>query len=308
MHGELPLVIAVMGPTASGKSALALHLAQEFGAEIISADSAQVYRQVSVGTAKPSEAERQAVPHHLIDIRDLGEGFCLADFQRLAAQAVREIWQRGRIPLVVGGTGLYVRGLLEGYALEAPPPDEELRASLNERDLPSLLEELERRDPAAYQSIDRCNKRRVSRALEIILQTGKSWTECSRRQPPPWRIVKFGLLCEREVLRERIRLRLRKMLDEGWVEEVDSLLAGGWEEALRSANILGYAQVMDFVQGRISDEQMREEIFIQTSRFAKRQRTWLRAEPGLLTYPAAEEGLQDIHRTVSDLTKQYRVI
>ncbi|MDO5297707.1 MAG: tRNA (adenosine(37)-N6)-dimethylallyltransferase MiaA [bacterium] len=294
----LPLVIALMGPTASGKSALAMSLAKEYGAEIISADSAQVYRQVSVGTAKPSAAELREVPHHLIDIRDLGQGFCLADFQKLATQAVQEIWQRGRIPLVAGGTGLYVRGLLEGYALEAPPPDEELRASLNERDLPSLLAELAERDPAAFQAIDRCNKRRVSRALEIILQTGKSWTECSRRQPPPWRILKFGLVCEREILRERIRLRLQRMLADGWVEEVTSLLSSGWEESLRSANILGYAQVIDFVQERISAEQMREEIFVQTSRFAKRQRTWLRAEPGLMMYPASEEGWEDIRQRV----------
>lgn len=280
-----PVVVALMGPTATGKSALAMSLARRWSAEIISADSAMVYRQTSIGTAKPNEADRAEVPHHLIDIRDLGEGFCLADFQRLAGALVEEIWQRGHIPLVVGGTGLYVRGLLEGYSLEAPKPDMALRQQLNDRDLPSLLDELAERDPATYAVIDRCNRRRVSRALEVVLQSGRSFLECSKRQPPPWRVLKLGVSPERDLVRERIARRLQRMLEAGWEEEVRTLLAQGWEERLQEANILGYSWVISAVKGECGREAMTEGVFQDTCRFAKRQRTWLRAEPGLVMLP-----------------------
>ncbi len=282
-------VVALMGPTASGKSSLAMELAESLDGELVSADSAQVYRQVSIGTAKPSRAELQAVPHHLIDIKDLGEGFSLAEFQSLASEAIASISARGKLPVIVGGTGLYVRGLLEGYTLTAPPPDEALRRELSARPLEDLLAELQQRDAATFETIDRCNKRRVVRALEVIRQTGRSFKESSRRCPPPWRVVKLGLHWSREELNERIGRRLAHMLQAGWIEEVAALIEGGWEERLQKAEILGYGQICDYLHQRLERQQMEEDIRLATCRFAKRQRTWLRAEPNLIQLEGKEQ-------------------
>ena len=294
-------VVAIMGATASGKSALALSLAREFNGEIISADSAQVYRRVDIGTAKPTPAERSEIPHHLIDICDLGESFSLADFQRLAGALIDDISSRGRLPIVVGGTGLYVRGLLEGYTLIAPAPDLALREALNARDLEDLLAELQERDSDTYESIDRCNKRRVARALEVIIQTGLSFRACSKRCPPPWQTLKIGWNRPREELRQRIDGRLQAMLERGWVQEVEGILADNLECELLRANILGYERVMAYAKGQISASAMRDDIFTQTCRFAKRQSTWLRAEKGLCSVDAGEAGMEAVRQMTQTL-------
>lgn len=303
---EQPCAVAIMGPTASGKSKLASLLAREFDAEIISADSAQVYRQVNIGTAKPAEEELSSIPHHLINIRDLGEGFSLAEFQELAKLAVNDIWKRGHLPLIVGGTCLYIRGLFEGYTLSAPAPDMELRESVNSRDLSSLLEELKRLDPATYEDIDRCNKRRVARALEVVIQTGKSFKECSRREPPPWKMLKLGINIPRERLRENIVKRMRGMIEAGWIDEVRHLLEAGWKSSLIKANILGYDQVINFVEEKSTLSEMEEAISIETCRFAKRQCTWMRSEPNLQTIESNCEGIEVYRRVITEFLNARR--
>lgn len=281
-------VIAIMGPTASGKSQLALQLAQELAGEIISGDSAQVYIGPDIGTAKPSLEERSLVSHHLVDIRPLNEPFSLADFQRIAASLIEEICQRGKIPFVVGGSGLYLRGLLEGYTLVEERPDPVLRESLNSQELVELLQELEERDPVAYAQVDRCNKRRVVRALEIIIQTGRPLAEATKRENPPFEVLKIAPQWEREELYQRIDLRLEKMFEAGWLEEVQSLYDQGWEDELRYLRILGYNELLDVVKGKLPLSEAKEAIRLATHRFAKRQLTWLKKEPNLKYIPAGE--------------------
>lgn len=274
-------VVAIMGPTASGKSSLALRLAQEFSGEIISADSAQVYIGPDIGTAKPSREERAAAVHHLVDIKTLDESFSLAEFKERAEELIGDICARGHLPIAAGGTGLYLRGLLEGYTLPDVPPDAELRGKLNACTLEELLERLRRLDPQTYEQIDRCNKRRVSRALEVVIQTGRSFAELSRREPPDFQVLKIGLAWDRQQLYARIDRRLEAMLAAGWAEETHRLREEGFADRLRFLRILGYAEMLDADEGLISKEEAAELIRLATHRFAKRQQTWLKAEPGL---------------------------
>ncbi|MBQ7528426.1 tRNA (adenosine(37)-N6)-dimethylallyltransferase MiaA [bacterium] len=289
-------VIAIMGPTASGKSQLALQLAQEFKGEIISGDSAQVYIGPDIGTAKPTFQEQNLVAHHLIDIRQLNDPFSLADFQKIASSLIEEISYRQRVPFVVGGTGLYLRGLLEGYTLVETKPDPKLRESLSNRELPDLLQELQERDPVAYDQVDRCNKRRVVRALEIIIQTGRPLSEASKREKPPFEVLKIAPYWERDVLYQRIDLRLEEMFRSGWLEEVSSLYEQGWEDNLRYLRILGYSELLNVVKGELSLNEAKEQIRLSTHRFAKRQLTWLKREPNLNYIPAGD-GLYDQARS-----------
>ncbi|MGM9998705.1 MAG: tRNA (adenosine(37)-N6)-dimethylallyltransferase MiaA [Candidatus Bruticola sp.] len=282
-----PKILAIMGPTASGKSALCLKIAKKFNGEIISADSAQLYRGVNIGTAKPLPAEMDEVPHHLINIRDLHEvQFSLAEFKRMATEVAEDIWSRGRLPIVSGGTGLYLRGFLDGYTLIELPPNQELRGKLNECSLEELLAKLARLDPRTYSVIDKYNKRRVSRALEVVLQTGRSFSEVSQKEPPPYHTLKLGINIERAVLYERIDKRLVKMIENGWLDETFKLKAEGYADDLRRLRILGYSEMLEAADGEISLQEAAEKIRFATHRYAKRQQTWLRAEPDLqkITY------------------------
>lgn len=274
-------VVAIMGPTASGKSSLALALAERLGGEILSADSAQVYRGLDVGTAKPTPQERARIPHHLLDLRDPDQGFSLADFLRLAGPALEEIQTRGRLPLLVGGTGLYLRGLLEGYTLVEVPPNPELRARLEALQTEVLLTDLQARDPETAERVDPRNRRRLIRALEVCIQTGRAFSEISRRVPPEHPRLKLGLRVPRAVLTERIDRRLEAMVESGWVEEVRFLVEKGWGPCLRHLRILGYREILDVVEGQRPLQEALEEIRLATRRYARRQETWLRAEPGL---------------------------
>lgn len=291
-------LVAIMGPTASGKSALGLALAQKYNGEIISADSAQVYREADIGTAKPSAAEMATVVHHLVDIRSLNEDFSLANFQRLAEEKARDIWQRGLLPLVVGGTGLYVRGFIEGYTLVGVPSDLELRERLSQRSLASLLEELEAKDPVTAGRIDRCNKRRVVRALEVTLQTGRPFSECSRRNPPDMRSLKLGIRIPREIMMQRIDERLERMVEAGWLEEVRKLSAKGYGDSLRRLRILGYPQLLDVVENGCPLAQALEEVRLCTRRLAKRQCTWIRAEPNVQWIDYGDEMLAQAENAI----------
>ncbi len=277
-----PKVLAVMGPTASGKSKLSLELARAFNGEIISADSAQLYIGADIGTAKPTVEELAQVTHHLVNIRSLSSPqFSLAEFKQLAGDAIKDIWSRGRLPIVAGGTGLYLRGLLDGYTLIELPPDPELRESLNQCSLEDLLARLAQLDPQTYAKIDKCNKRRVSRALEVVLQTGRSFSEISRREAPDFDILKLGINIERSTLYERIDRRWQVMLNSGWVQEVERLKQQGYEADLRRLRILGYTELLDALNGSISLEEAAEKIRFATHRYAKRQQTWLKAEANL---------------------------
>jgi tRNA dimethylallyltransferase len=273
-----PLFIA--GPTAVGKSAVALALAEKIGGEIISVDSMQVYRGLDIGTAKPTAAERARVPHHLIDICDLHEAFDAAQFVRLAHLAVAEIQARGHTPIFCGGTGLYFKAFLQGLG-EAPPADEILRAELEAQPLEQLLAELRERDPATFQKIDRRNPRRVIRAVEVIRLTGKKFSAQRATWESVSRITHHAsrLLCLTRVpddLHARIHRRVDEMFARGLVEETRHLLNHGLAENKTAMQAIGYRQVVEHLRGERHLAATIELVKIRTRQFAKRQLTWFR--------------------------------
>jgi tRNA dimethylallyltransferase len=285
-----PLVLA--GPTASGKSACAMALAERLGGEIVSVDSMQVYRGMDIGTAKPSLQDRARVPHHLIDIISLDQGFDAAQFVQVATQAVAEIQSRGRRPILCGGTGLYFKALLEGLG-EAPAADPALRAELEATPISSLLEELARLDPITWERLDRANPRRVIRALEVIRLTGKPFSEqrASWREPesmghvPPQSrlgpVLAFGLARPPGDLRKRIDARVEEMFRLGLVEETRHLLAHGLADNRTAMQALGYRQVVEFLRGVRPLTETVELVKIRTRQFAKRQMTWFKRKARL---------------------------
>jgi tRNA dimethylallyltransferase len=272
-----PPPIFLAGPTAVGKSEIALLLAEKIGGEIISVDSMQVYRGLEIGTAKPSSEERARVRHHLIDVVDVTEPFDAAQFVRLANAAVAEIQARGRVPIFCGGTGLYFKAFLEGLG-EAPPADEALRAQLEGSPLPELLAELAEKDPVTYDRIDRNNPRRVIRAVEVIRLTGKKFSE----QRAEWKstvhspqsTVIFGFAREVVDLRARIDGRVGAMFARGLVEETRRLMEQGLAQNKTAMQALGYRQVIEHLRGERSLAETIELVKIKTRQFAKRQMTW----------------------------------
>lgn len=270
--------IFLAGPTAVGKSALALALAERIGGEIISVDSMQVYRGLDVGTAKPTLTEQKKIPHHLIDVCALTEAFDAAQFVRRAAQAVGEIQARGRVAIFCGGTGLYFKAYLDGLG-EAPPADEHLRAELEAVPLADLLAELQACDPVAYGRIDRLNPRRVVRAVEVIRLTGKkfssqkaSWSDPASQPLPHF----FCFTRPAADLHARINQRVEEMFARGLVAETRELLAHGLAENKFALQAIGYRQVTEHLRGEHTLAETVELVKIKTRQFAKRQLTWFR--------------------------------
>ena len=270
-----PLLLA--GPTAVGKSEIALLLAEQLNGEIISVDSMQVYRGMDLGTAKASPEQRRTIPHHLIDVIDLAESFDAARFVQLAHQAVAEIQGRGRVPILCGGTGLYFKAFLDGLG-SAPPPDPALRATLEATPLPSLLRELAERDPVTCDRIDPHNLRRIIRALEVIRLTGQPFSA----QRALWRSTPsprfFGLARSPEDLRHRIDARVDDMFRRGLVSETEQLLKLGLAENRTASQALGYRQVIDHLRGSCSLPETIDLVKTRTRQFAKRQMTWFRTK------------------------------
>ena len=292
--------IFIAGPTAVGKSAVALALAEKIGGEIISVDSMQVYRGLDIGTAKPSSAERARVPHHLIDIRDLREAFDAAQFVRLAENAVAEIQAREKIPIFCGGTGFYFKAFLEGLGA-APPADQEIRAELEAVPLATLLEELRNRDPATFEKIDRQNPRRVIRAVEVIRLTGKkfseqraAWDSASRIAHHASRI--FCLTHADADLHRRINARVDDMFARGLVEETRALLKHGLAENKFALQAIGYRQVVEHLRGERGLAETIERVKIRTRQFAKRQLTWFRRHGNCkwIEWPSVEVTVQNL--------------
>ena len=274
--------VLLLGPTASGKSALAMQLAAEIPLEIVSVDSAQVYRGMDIGTAKPSTAERAAVPHHLIDIRDPAEPYSAADFVRDATVAIREIRERGKLPLLVGGTMLYAKALRE-WLSELPSADPQVRARIEaearELGWPALHARLEQVDPAAAKRLKRNDSQRIQRALEVYETAGAPMSELvGIGTAPALKLSTVALLpADRTLLRDRIAQRFDAMLDAGLLEEVRTLHArGDLHPNLPSMRSVGYRQGWRFVEGLCTFNQFREDGIIATRQLAKRQMTWLR--------------------------------
>ncbi|MCP3818599.1 tRNA (adenosine(37)-N6)-dimethylallyltransferase MiaA [Streptomyces sp. A3M-1-3] len=276
-----PRVIAVVGPTAAGKSDLGVALAQHFGGEVVNADSMQLYRGMDIGTAKLTPEERGGIPHHLLDIWDVTEAASVAEYQRLARAEIDRLLAAGRTPVLVGGSGLYVRGAID--ALEFPGTDPAVRARLEEeltlRGPGALHARLAAADPAAGQVILPSNGRRIVRALEVIEITGRPFTANLPGHDSVYDTVQIGVDVARPELDERITLRVDRMWEAGLVDEVRTLEAHGLREGRTAARALGYQQVLAALAGECTQEEARAETVRATKRFARRQDSWFRRDP-----------------------------
>ena len=273
-------LIAIVGPTAVGKSELALHLAQWFPLEIVGADSRQVYRYMDIGTNKPSPAERASVPHHVIDVIEPDEDFSLAMYHRLAIEAMKAVQQKGKLPLLVGGSGLYVWSLVEGWRIPRVPPNQQLRRQLEARaeqeSSHSLYHELQNIDPAAAAKINPSNTRRIIRALEIYHTTGQQPSQLQRKEVPSFPILIIGLTQERNELYRRIDRRVDKMIQKGLVEEVEQLFKRGYNPSLPSMSGIGYKQIGQFLRSEMPLPLAIDKIKYETHRLARHQYAWFR--------------------------------
>ncbi len=294
-----PPALALHGPTASGKTALALAWAERLGGEILSVDSALVYRGLDIGSAKPDAAERARVPHHLIDLRDPHQPYSAAEFRVDALAALDDVLSRGRLPILVGGTGLYFRALFDGLS-PMPAADPALRRAIEdeagERGWAALHAELARVDPAAAARIGPADTQRIQRALEVWRLTDRSISDWQRAAPPPprlpARVLKLALWPPRPLLRQRIALRFDAMLAAGFVDEVRRLRADPrLHPALPAVRAVGYRQAWDFLDGRLDADAFLQSVLHATAQLAKRQFTWLRGEPDLIgADPTAPDG------------------
>ena len=281
---KVPLLVVILGPTASGKTALSLALARRFQGEIVSCDSVAVYREFEIGTAKPSREERLRVPHHLIDLVSPTEFFTAGDYSRLARQTLDEIHARNHLPIVVGGTGLYLRALLEGL-FAGPLRSEELRHRLRERVQergPEYLHKLLRRlDPAAAKAIHANDIAKIVRAVEICINSRARMTDLWKQGRDPltgFRILRVGLNPDRESLYQRINLRAQKMFEQGLIGETGELLRR-YGKTARPLDSLGYKQAAQYLRGELSLDQAIAMAQQSHRNYAKRQMTWFRREP-----------------------------
>lgn len=282
MNTEL---LAIVGPTAVGKTALAIELAQELDGEIISADSRQVYRFMDIGTAKPTVAERAAVPHHLIDIVDPDEDFSLARYQDMATAAIQDIAVRGKLPLLVGGTGQYLAAVLEGWQIPRVSPQPELRARLEAEAASIGTDALHARlamiDPAAAAGIPPTNLRRIIRALEVYQTSGKPISTQQTKQPPPYIIRTIWLSMPTEIVYKRIDDRVDAMMRAGLLDEVCGLIERGYSWELPAMSSLGYREFQPYFAGEATIEACVERLKFDTHAFARRQPAWFRRLPNV---------------------------
>jgi tRNA dimethylallyltransferase len=278
----LPAIVVIVGPTAAGKTALSLELAAALGGEIVSADSRQIYRGMDIGAAKATPAEQARVPHHLLDIVAPDQILSVTEYQQLAYAAMDAILARGRLPFLVGGTGQYIHAVVEGWNIPVVAPQQELRVALlaeAERHGPvALHERLAALDPLAAARIDHRNVRRVIRALEVCLVTGRPISELQRKTPPPYRIIQVGVSRPRPELFARVDARVDRMLADGLVAEVARLLAAGYGLDLPAMSGIGYRQIGHYLQGQISLDEAVALIKKQTRRFIHQQGTWFRPD------------------------------
>ncbi len=291
---DKPYLISIVGPTGIGKTSLSIHLARAFNTEIISADSRQFFREMHIGTAAPSAQELSAAPHHFIQHRSIQENYSVGDFERDALEKMEELFQTHRLLIMVGGSGLYVKSVLEGLD-NFPEVDPAIRAALNEKALQTglipLQEQLKEADPETFERIDINNPHRVIRALEICIGTGKPYSSFLHKGKSSrnFEAIKIGLIAPREVIYDRINQRVDLMLKDGLLQEARDLFP---QKELNALNTVGYKELFEHFEGKTSLEEAVEEIKKNTRRFAKRQLTWFRKEEDIhwfdYTTPASE--------------------
>jgi len=296
-----PSLITICGPTATGKSGLALTLAKRLDAVILSADSRQVYREFDIGTAKPTPAQQQLVPHYLLDICAPTATMTVADYQQRAQALIAQFQQQGNIPLLVGGTGLYIRSVVQGLKIPKVAPQMELRSQLQSLGQSQLYAMLQQVDSTTAQKINPNDPVRTLRAMEVFYVTGRSIAEQQGEHPPNYPILQIGLDCaDPPALTQRIRHRTGEMLAAGWIAEVE-LLCQKYGSDLPLLDTLGYREIKQYLAGHISLAAAEDLIVLHTRQFAKRQRTWFRAYPQILWFDAeAPDLLEQVWQQVQE--------
>ena len=300
-----PKVVVIVGPTASGKTAVSIELAKKINGEIISSDSMQIYKDMDIGTAKPSKEEMQGIKHYLLDFVEPDKSFNVAKYKSMAESAIEEILKKGKVPIIVGGTGLYVNTLVDGIEFADVPGDEEYRNELIEKGYRegamSIYKELEKVDSESAKKIDPNNIRRVARALEIYKVTGKTKTQLDieSRKEVKYDYRLFGMEWDRETLYNRIDLRVDKMIEAGLIDEVRNVT-----EKFKISNTavqgLGYKEVIEYINGHITKEEMIEKIKGETRKYAKRQLTWFRKNKQTIWL----NGLDDIQNNLKIILEE----
>lgn len=300
----LPKVIVLVGPTASGKTALSVKLAKKFDGEIISADSRQIYRGLDIGTAKPTSQEQQAIPHHLIDIRNPNQPYTVAQYKRDCVKVIRQILKKDKLPIIVGGTGLYIKAVVDNLTIPRVKADPLLRYELEQelqgRGLNFLYNELVKLDPEAAYIVDPHNPRRVIRALEIAMSTKKPFSETRRQGKPLFQFFQIGISQPKEKLRERINKRIDTMTGEGLIDEVKNLIKK-YPAGMSAFEAIGYREIINYLNGKSSLEEAVELMKKNTWHFAKRQLTWFRKDKNIhwaTTQTQAEELIKTLLFTV----------
>ncbi len=278
-------VIVIAGPTATGKTALSVRLAKELGGEVISADSVQIYKQLDIGSAKPSKEEMAGVTHHMMDFLEPGANFCVADFCALAKEKIDEIHARGKIPMIVGGTGLYISSVVNNISFAEEKTENTVRdrlyLELEEIGAEAMHQRLAEIDPEAAENIHPNNTKRVIRAIEIFETTGKTMTEQNKESkeiPSPYDFILCALSCDRPMLYERIDRRVEIMTENGLFEEVEDLLKGGVPKTAQSMQGIGYKEAVQYIEGEITKEESIALIQKNSRNYAKRQLTWFKRE------------------------------
>ncbi len=303
---NIPLLV-VAGPTAVGKTALAVRLGHRLQGEIISADSMQVYRYLDIGTAKPTPAEREGISHHLIDIVDPAERFTVYNYQELAQETIRDVFARGKLPILAGGTGLYIKAVLEQFSFSRAEADPLLRKELQEegqeKGLAHLFQQLKKIDLEAAERIHPNDARRIIRALEYFQVTGepisRQW-DLTRKTQSPYRVHFAGLYLPRLMLYARIEQRIDAMLDAGLLDEVRGLLDGGYSPRLKSLQSLGYRHLVQYLQGTWTWDEAISSFKQDTRKYAKRQLTWFRAESRIQWYEVRpDQSLEPVLHAIS---------
>lgn len=302
-----PKVIVICGPTASGKTSLSIEVAKKIDGEIISCDSMQIYKDMNIGTAKPTVEEMQGIPHYMLDFVLPSERYSVADFKEAATDRIEDILKREKVPIIVGGTGLYVDALTKNITYPEIEIDLEYRKQLEElikeNGLESLYEEAKKIDEKAMQTISKNDKKRIMRVLEIYHQTGKTKTQLeseSRLTPPPYEYIVFAINMEREKLYERINKRVDIMIDQGLIEEVEALTKK-YEEFPTAMQGLGYKEVVSYLKKEVTKEEMIEKLKMETRRYAKRQLTWFRKDENIKWI----DGLAPLEQNIQCILEEY---
>jgi tRNA dimethylallyltransferase len=277
-----PMVLVLLGPTAVGKTALSLELGEALQAEIISADSRLFYRGMDIGTAKPERSIRRRLTHHLIDVSEPNDAWSLERYLQAAAEAIRDIHQRGRLPILVGGTGQYIRALVDGWRPPPRPKDDRMRKAfyqIAEQQGPQALhDKLQKVDPVSAERIDYRNVRRVVRALEVYQLTGEPFSSQRRIKEPDFQFIKIGLIRPREELYARIDQRIEAMLDAGWLDEIQVLLKAGYGLENPALSAIGYQQLIQYLQGELTLEEAVVLIKRLTRQYVRRQSNWFKRD------------------------------